>query len=186
MLLFVYKRHSNSTANQGASNNQLRPARDTHVSGGKMLTCVRCSLSRMPLKRFTAHQALTQILADDSEDIDESDYGNDSYLGNEISADSCHDSDSRSESDAAKLTATQPHACQSSRGQVHGRRHGTGRVAQSERGRGAVNNGGPCAKLDNADSDNSGHYNKTKKHLKQLKKLINLISLILVFIICSP
>ena len=48
-----------------------------------------------------------------------------------------------SESDAAKPTATQPHACQSSRGQVHGRRHGTGWVAQSERGLGVANNGGP-------------------------------------------
>ena len=85
VLLFIYKRHSNSTANQGASNNQPRPARDTRVSGGEMLTGVRCSLSQMPPKRLTAHQALTHILADDSEDIDASDYGNDSYLESEIS-----------------------------------------------------------------------------------------------------
>ena len=97
----------------------------------------------MPTKRSTDHQARTQILADDSEDIDASDYGNDSYLESEISADSCHDSDSMSESDADKSTATQPHACPSSRDQVHGRRHGTGRVAQSERERGAANNWGP-------------------------------------------
>ena len=94
----------------------------------------------MPTKRSTDHQARTQILADDSEDIDASDYGNDSYLESEISADSCHDSDSMSESDADKSTATQPHACPSSRDQVHGRSHGTGRVTQSERGRGAANN----------------------------------------------
>ena len=84
----------------------------------------------MPPKRFSAHQALTQILADDSEDIDASDHGNNSDFESEISADSCYYSDSRSESDAAKPTAMQPHACQSSRGQVHGRRHGTGRVAK--------------------------------------------------------
>ena len=65
-------------ANQGASNKQPRPARDSLASGGKMLTGARCCLSEMPPKRFTAHQALTQILADDSEDIDASDYGNDS------------------------------------------------------------------------------------------------------------
>ena len=76
-----------------------------------MLTGVRYSLSQLPSKRFTAHRALTQILADDSEDIDASDYGNDSYLGSEISEDSCHDSDS-------KPMATQPHACQSSRGAI--------------------------------------------------------------------
>ena len=86
----------------------------------------------MPQNRSTDHQALTQILADDSEDIDASDYGNDSYLESEISADSCHDSDSMSDSDADKSTATKPHACPSRRDQVHGRRHGTGRVAQSE------------------------------------------------------
>ena len=103
------------------------------MSGRKILTGA-------PRKRSTDHQARTQILADDSEDIDASDYGNDSYLESEISADSCHDSDSMSESDADKSTATQPHACASSRDQVHGRRHGTGRVAQSERGRGAANN----------------------------------------------
>ena len=108
----------------------------------------------MPSKRFTTHQALTQNLADDS---DASDYGNDSDFESEISPDSCHDSDSRSESDAAKPTATQPHACQSSRGQVHGRRRGTC-VAQSERGRGAATNVGPCANCDNVDSDNSGNY----------------------------
>ena len=67
------------------SKNQPRPARDTRVSGGEMLTGVGCSLSQMPPKRLTAHQALTQILADDSEDIDASDYGNDSYLESEIS-----------------------------------------------------------------------------------------------------
>ena len=120
----------------------------------------------MPPKRFTAHQALNQILADDSEDIDASDYGNDSDFESEIGADSCHDSDSKSESDAAK--PTQPDACQSSRGQVHGRRHGNGRVAQSERGRRVATNVGPCANRDNVDSDNSGN-NKTKKHLKQFK-----------------
>ena len=125
-------------ANQGAPNNQPRPARDTHMSGGKMLTGARCSLSQMPPARFTAHQALIKILADDSEYTGASDYRNGSDFESEISADSCHDSDSRSESDAAKPTATQPHACQSSRGQVHGRRHGTGWVAQSEMGRGAA------------------------------------------------
>ena len=117
----------------------------------------------MPPKCFTAHQALTQILADDSEDNDASDYGNDSHFKSEISADLCHDSNSRSESDAANPTATQPHECQSSRSQVHGRRRGTGRIAQS----GAATNVGPCANRDNVDSDNSGN-NKTKKHLKQL------------------
>ena len=71
-----------------------------------------------------------------------------------------------SKSDAAKLTATQPDACLSSRGQVHGCRHGNDRVAQSERGRRAATNVGPCANRDNVDSDNSGNY-KTKKHLKQ-------------------
>ena len=61
-------------------------------------------------KRFTSHQALAQIMADDSEDIDASDYGNDSDFESEISADLCHDTDSnsRSESDAAKPTATLP------------------------------------------------------------------------------
>ena len=143
-------------ANQGASNNQSRPARDTCASGGKILTGARCSLSQMPTKRFTAHQALTQILADDSEDINASDYGNDSDFESEVSADSCHDSDSsRSESDAAKPTATQPHGDTraSNRGQVHGRCHGTGRGA--ERGRDAVTNVGPGATHDNVDSDNS-------------------------------
>ena len=75
-------------ANQSASNNQPRPARDTRPSGDKMLTGSRCSLSHMRPKRFTAHQALAQILADDSEDIDASDYGNDSDFESEISADS--------------------------------------------------------------------------------------------------
>ena len=46
-------------------------------------------------------------------------------------------------SDAAKLTVTQPDACLYSRGQVHGRRHGNGRVAQSERRRGAAPDVGP-------------------------------------------
>ena len=87
-------------------------------------------------------------------------------------------------------TAMQPQACQSSRGQVHGRRHGTGRVAQSERRHVAANNGGPCAKCDNVDSDNSGN-NKTRKYLKELKnikKLINLINFFITIflIICSP
>ena len=127
-------------ANQGTSNFLPLPARDTRVSGRKILTGARCSLTQMPPKRSTGHQALTQILADDSDDVDASDYGNDSYLESEISVDSCPDSDSMSESDADKSTATQPHACPSSRDQVHGRRHGTGRVAQSERERGAANN----------------------------------------------
>ena len=74
--------------------------------------------------------------------------GNDSDFEREISPDLCHDSDSRSESDAANLTAMQPDACLSSRGQVHGRRHGNGKVAQSERGRGAATNVGPCADRD--------------------------------------
>ena len=58
----------------------------------------------MPPKRFTAHQALTQILADDG---DASDYGNDtgSDFEIEISVDSCHYGDSRSESDATKPMA---------------------------------------------------------------------------------
>ena len=143
-------------ANQGASNNQPRPARDRLASGGKILTGARCCLSEMPLKRFTAHQALTQILADDSEDIDASDYGNDSDFESEVRADSCHDSNiSGSESDAAKPTATQPHGDTrpSSRGQVHGRYHGTGRGAQ--RGRGDATNVGPGANRDNVDSYNS-------------------------------
>ena len=162
VLLFVYKRHSNSMANQGASNNPPRPARDTRPSGSKFLTVSRCSLSQMPPKCFTAHQALTQILADDSEDIDASNYGNDSDFESEISVDSYHDSDSRSESDAAKPTTTKPDACQSSRGQG---RHGNGRVAQSERGRRASTNWAPVLNHDNVDSDNSGN-NKTKEHLK--------------------
>ena len=122
MLLFIYKRHSNSMANQGAPNNQ--PC----ASGGNILTGAHCSLSQMPPKRFTTHQALTQILADDG---DASNYGNDtgSDFEIEISVDSCHYGDSRSESDATK-----PHACQSSIGQVDGRRHGTGRVPQNEMG----------------------------------------------------
>ena len=62
-------------------------------------------------------------------------------------------------------TATQPHACQSSRSQVHGRRHGTGRVAQSERRRGAANNGCPCTKRDNVNSYKSGN-NKNKEIFK--------------------
>ena len=78
----------------------------------------------------------------------------------------CHDSDSRSKSDAAKLMATQPDACLSSRGQVHGRRHGNCRVAQSESGCRAATNVGSCTNRDNVDSNNSGN-NKTKKHLKQ-------------------
>ena len=100
--------------------------------------------------------ALTQILADDSEDIDTSDYGNDSDFESEVSADSCHNSDSSSsESDAAKPAATQPHSDTrtSSRGQVHGHCHGTGRGAQ--RGRGAATNVGPGANRDDVDSDNS-------------------------------
>ena len=72
------------------------------------------------------------------------------------------------ESDAAKPTATQPDACHSNRCQVHGRRHGNDRVAESERGRRVATNVGPCANRDNVDSDNSGN-NKTKIHLKQLK-----------------
>ena len=108
MLLFVYKYHSNSVANQSASNKQPRPASDTLPSGCTILTGSHCSLSLMPPNRITAHQALAQILADESEDIDASDYRNDSDFESEISADSCHDSDSRSESDAAKLTATLP------------------------------------------------------------------------------
>ena len=146
-------------ANQGASNKQPRPARDSLASGGKILTGARCCLSEMPPKRFTAHQALTQILAEtqkDSEDIDASDYGNDSDFESEVSADSCHNSDSSSsESDAAKPAATQPHGDTrtSSRGQVHGRCHGTGRGAQ--RGRGAATNVGPGANRDDVDSDNS-------------------------------
>ena len=71
-------------ANQGAPNNQPRPARDTHVSGGKMLTGARCSLSQMPPTRFTAHQALIKILADDSEYIGASDYRNGSDFESEI------------------------------------------------------------------------------------------------------
>ena len=63
------------------------------------------TFSQMPLKRFTAHDALTQILADDSEDIDASDYGNDIDFESGVSVDSCHYSNSRSESDAAKPTA---------------------------------------------------------------------------------
>ena len=143
-------------ANQGSSNNQPRHAHDTRASAGKTLTGARCSLSQMPPKRFTAHQAPTQILANDSEDIDASDYGNDSDFESEISEDSCHDSDSsKSESDAAKPTATQPHGdtCPSSRGQDRGRCHGTSRGAQ--RGHGAATNVGPGAKRDNVDSDNS-------------------------------
>ena len=77
-------------ANQGASNNHPRPAHDTRASGGKMLTGACCSLSQMPPKCFTSHQALTHILADDREDNDASDYGNDSCLESEISADLCH------------------------------------------------------------------------------------------------
>ena len=71
-------------ANQGAANNQPRPARDTYVSGGKMLTGARCSLSQMPPTRFTAHQALIKILADDSEYIGASDYRNGSDFESEI------------------------------------------------------------------------------------------------------
>ena len=150
-------------ANQGAPNNQPRPARDTHVSGGKMLTGARCSLSQMPPTRFTAHQALIKILADDSEYIGASDYRNGSDFESEIV---------RIRVMIATVglnqmpTVTQPHACQSSRGQVHGRRHGTGWFAQSEMGHGAATNVGPCANRDNVDSDNSRN-NKTKKHLKQ-------------------
>ena len=55
VLLFVYKLHSNSMANQSASNNQPRPARDTRPSGCNILTGARCSLSQIPPKRFTAH-----------------------------------------------------------------------------------------------------------------------------------
>ena len=167
-------------ANQGASNKQPRPARDSLASGGKILTGARCCLSEMPPKRFTAHQALTQILADDSEDIDASDYGNDSDFESEVSADSCHNSDSSSsESDAAKPAATQPHGDTrtSSRGQVHGRCHGTGRGAQ--RGRGAATNVGPGANRDDVDSDNSSTITSDSDNGMYLppqtlkKKLIN-------------
>ena len=37
----------------------------------------------MPPNRITAHHALAQILADESEDIDASDYGNDSDFESE-------------------------------------------------------------------------------------------------------
>ena len=71
-------------ANQGEPNNKPRPARDTHVSGGKIMTGARCSLSQMPPTRFTAHQALIKILADDSEYIGASDYRNGSDFESEI------------------------------------------------------------------------------------------------------
>ena len=83
MLLFT-----NAMANQGLSNNRTRPARDARASGGKTLTGARCSLSEVPPKRFTGHKAMSQILADDSEDIYASDYGNDSAFESEVSADS--------------------------------------------------------------------------------------------------
>ena len=144
-------------ANQSASNKQPRPASDILPPGCKILTGSRCSLSQMPPNRITAlsaHHALVQILADESEDIGASDYRNDNDFESEISADLCHDSNSRSKSDAAKPTATQPDGCLSSRGQFHGRRHDNGRVAQSERGHRAATNIGPCANRDNVDSDN--------------------------------